>query len=95
MGSTKLFQKVIFDNNLAAYTQYIKQSMIEVEGTRRVRHSYIKRASKSIKTSKSLFYRAVKIHNTLLYSIKCKEPKVFNKEIKPIIRKTYSPDKVP
>ena len=73
----------------------MKQSMIEVKGTRRVRHSYIKKAFKSTKTSNSLFFRVVKIYNTLPYSIKYKEPKLYDKEIKPIIRKTYSLDKIP
>ena len=69
--------------------------MIETEGSRKVRHTFIKRASNTIKTSKSLFYRATKIHNDLPLSIKTLEPQNFNNGMKPLIRKTCSPDKVP
>ena len=76
IGSVKLFHKVILENKLAAYVQYLKQSLIQTEGTRRLRYTYIKRASTTIKTSKSLFYRATKIYNSLPQSIKFLEPKI-------------------
>ena len=63
--------------------------------SRLVRHIFIKRQSKTNKTSNAFFYRAVKIYNTLPLYIKSWEPKKFNKGIKEIIRKGYSPDKVP
>ena len=63
--------------------------------SRLVRHSFIKRQSKTNKTSNSFFYRVVKMYNILPLYIKTWEPKKFNKHIKDIIRKGYSPDKVP
>ena len=96
MGGVKLFHKVILMQKPKAITQYLKQSMIQLEiESRSVRHSFISRQSSTNKTYNSLFYRAVRIYNTLPFHVKCLEPKVFNKSIKDIIRKGYSPDKVP
>ena len=95
-GGVKLFHKVIYKQTPIAIIQYIRQSMIKTDlDSRLVRHSFIKRQSKTNKTSNALFYRAVKLYNTLPLYIKSWEPKKFNKNIKEIIRKGYSPDKVP
>ena len=91
-----MFHKVILKQKPIAICQYIKQSMINTDlDSRLVRHTFIKRQSKTNKTSNAFFYRAVKIYNTLPLYIKSWEPKKFNKGIKEIIRKGYSPDKVP
>ena len=96
MGGVKLFHKVILLHKPRAITQYMRQSMIQSDiDSRSVRHSFITRQSTTNKTYNSLFYRAVQIYNTLPNNIKSLEPKVFNKNIKDIIRKGYSPDKVP
>ena len=69
--------------------------MINTElDSRLVRQSYIKRQAKTNRTSNSFLYRVVKFYNTLPLTVKSWEPKVFNKNIKDIIRKGYSPDKV-
>ena len=47
------------------------------------------------KTSKSLFYRATSIYNSLPQTIKYLEPKIFNKRNKNVVKNTYSPDRVP
>ena len=75
--------------------QYIQQSMIHTEGTRFVRYNYIKRASKSNKTSKSLYYKATEIYNSISLNLKLLEPKVFNKRIKTYICSNFSPDRIP
>ena len=90
-----MFHKVIYYNKLVAYVQYLKQSLIETEGSRKVRHTFIKRASNTIKTSKSLFYRGTKLYSSLPLSIKSLEPENFNSRIKQLVRTQYSPDKVP
>ena len=96
MGAVKLFHKVILLHKPKAITQYMKLSMILTDiDSRSVRHSFISRQSNTNKTYNSLFYRAVQIYNTLPNEIKGLEPKVFNKNIKEIIRKGYSPDRVP
>ena len=50
---------------------------------------------KSQKLKNHFIYKAIIIYNTLPIEIKSKDPKKFNRYIKPLIRKTYSPDKVP
>ena len=95
IGATKMFHKVILYGKPPSYNNYIKQSLINTEGTRKVRHSYINRNSTTTKTSNSLFYRAVKIYNTLPIELKNLEYKVFNKRIKDIVRKYYRLDRVP
>ena len=80
---------------MKAYVQYLKQSLIPIEGTRRVRFTFIARASNTSKTSKSLFYRATSFYNSLPNNIKLLEPKIFNKRIKNIVVNTYSPDRLP
>ena len=95
MGATKLFHKVFTLKQPPAIIQYISQSMINVDGARLVRHNNIKRVSKSLKTNKSLFYRATAIYNSLTIELKVLDHKRFNKSIKNIIRKNYSPDRVP
>ena len=95
IGSVKLFHNVILEHKPLALTQYLKQSMINVEGTRMVRNSFLKRNFTSSKTSKSLFHRVIHIYNSLPLNLKHLEPKIFNKRIKEIVRKTYSLDRVP
>ena len=80
---------------MKAYTQYLKQSLIQTEGTRRVRHTFIARASNTSKTSKSLFYRATSFYKGLPNNIKLLEPKIFNKHIKSVVMNKYSPDRLP
>ena len=81
IGGVKLFPKVILRQTPTAITQYIKQSMIHSDiESRLVRHSFIKRQSNTNKTYNSLFFRAVRIYNTLLYHAKCLDPKIFNKK---------------
>ena len=95
MGGVKLIHKVIVTHRPIALFQYMKQSMINTElDSRLVRHSYIKRQAKTNRTSNSFLYRVVKFYNTLPLTVKSWEPKVFNTNIKDIIRKGYSPDKV-
>ena len=94
IGASKLFHKVILYGKPLAYNQYIKQSLINNEGTRRVRHSYIARNSTTSKTSNSLFYRSVKIYNSLPLTLKHLESKQFNKMVKSVVRKTFSLDRV-
>ena len=95
IGATKMFHKVILYGKPPAYNHYIKQSLINTDSTRKVRQSYISRNSTTTKTSNSLFYRAVKIYNTLPLELKHLEHKVFNKRIKNVVRKCYRPDRVP
>ena len=95
IGAMKLFHKVISNNKPLAYTQYLKQSMISVEGSRKVCQSHIKRGSKTIKTDKPIFYRGIRIYNMLPLTLKILEPKLFNKKIKEYVRNKFSPDKVP
>ena len=54
IGASKMFHKVILYGKPPAYNHYIKQSLINTEGTRKVRQSYISRNSTTTKTSNSL-----------------------------------------
>ena len=90
-----MIHKVIITHRPIALFQYMKQSMINTElDSRLVRHSYIKRQAKTNRTSNSFLYRVIKFYNTLPVTVKSWEPKRFNTNIKDIIRKGYSPDKV-
>ena len=82
IGCTKLFHKVIFNSKPLAYTQYVKQSMITIEGSRKVQQTHIKRGSKTMKTDISMFYRGTRIYNTLPFTLGILYPKTFNKKIK-------------
>ena len=56
MGGVKLFHKVILKQKPIALSQYIRQSMIQTDlDSRLVRHSFIKRQSKTNKTCNSFF----------------------------------------
>ena len=95
MGSCKLLHKIILNHKPKALLQYISQGMLLIDNTRRVRNSFIKRASLTDKTGKSFLYRRINIYNLLPNQIKAMEPKKFNKTIKSIIRTNISPDRVP
>ena len=69
MGAAKLFHKVILLHKLIALTQYIKQSMNDIDGSRMVQHSFLKRNSTSNKTFNSFFYRANITHYLIIQNI--------------------------
>ena len=92
---SKLIHRIVYDHKPKALTNYISQSMINVDSTRMVRQCSTKRLSKTDKTSKSLMYRGLKIYNMLPNAIKSTPPKKFNKNIKGIIRAQFSPDRIP
>ena len=95
MGISKFFHKVIYNNKPIAISQYFKQSMIATDNTRAVRHMFIKRPTKTMKTEKSFFYRGTRIYNSLPQYLKYLDHRKFNKKIKEVIRSKYSSDRVP
>merc|ERR1712030_126628 len=95
MGSCKLIQKVLFENQPKILTQYVAFSLQCTELVRYIRKPFIIHKPNSSELAQSALYRAIYIYNKLGYEIKTLNPKMFSKKIYTEIKHIFAPFDIP
>ena len=93
--SSKLIQKVIFENTPKILTNYIAFSLQRTEMVRFVRKPFVIHKPNSAELAQSALYRAIFVYNKLGYYIKTLNPKMFAKKIYNEIKLTFAPFDIP